>query len=68
MQCIQRELLDRLKEGSCRGIYNYPFDKFNDIVELDGKNVVFVPEDEDVSVHSHRLFFGVSLFTCIPMQ
>ncbi|TKW39624.1 hypothetical protein SEVIR_1G191400v4 [Setaria viridis] len=37
--CIQSELLERRKKG----IY-YPFDN---IVEHDGKNVVFVPEDEE---------------------
>jgi len=50
MQCIQTELLERLKNGCYSKIHSYPFNDFDNIVKLDEDHDVHVLEDEEVRI------------------
>jgi hypothetical protein len=61
MQCIQSELLERLKKGCYNNeIYNYPFNDFSDIVKLEQEDEVSI-----IVTSSFFVFLFFSLFRCL---
>lgn len=53
LQSIEKELLERLKKGVYGDIYNYPVDKYNEILDKEvGKTTISEDEEEEV-MHQH---------------
>lgn len=48
MQSIEKELLERLKKGVYGDIYNYPADKYNELLDMDELQVAGEEEEEEV--------------------
>lgn len=54
LQSIENELLERLKRGVYGDIYNYPVDKYNEILDKEvGKEAISENEEEEVFIIPH---------------
>lgn len=63
LQSIEKELLERLKKGVYGDIYNYPVDKYNEILDKEvGKTAVSEDEEEEVMRQSLCTCFISLLF------
>ena len=49
-QSIEKELLERLKKGVYGDIYNYPVDKYNEILDKEEVGKATISEDEEEEV------------------
>lgn len=63
LQSIEKELLERLSKGMYGDIYNYPEQKYQEILAREAEQVASEEEDEEVFLKSFVIFSQYSLFS-----